>query len=211
MKSIHSIGLKWHLGFMPRGEDWRAHRQLVGYEHNASKTVRARPIVAKWTSRFLVDTLKNPEGVFDHLQRYTRLVDLLYLFTYSVCSLSMASGIALEDTYAIEVQESGIPDPFISAVKSAIQGIGTAGIFGTYMVDYIPARKLSCVVLAPQSLANEARAQSNMCPLAWRSLREMPRSGRRAVSLRIAAAPGSICSSMFFLQWTSLGPSRLTW
>lgn len=140
------IGLKWHLGFMPRGEDWRAHRQLVGYEHNASKTVRARPIVAKWTSRFLVDTLKNPEGVFDHLQR-------------------MASGIALEDTYAIEVQESGIPDPFISAVKSAIQGIGTAGIFGTYMVDYIPALKYvpSCMA----KFKRDAKEWKKSVDIAW--------------------------------------------
>lgn len=55
----------------------------------------------------------------------------------------MASGTVLETTFGLKVQPSGQPDPFIGAAKQVIEGMGAAGLFGTYLVDYVPFREFA--------------------------------------------------------------------
>jgi cytochrome P450 len=140
------IGLSWHFIFMPRNQTWKQHRQLFSQEHNMSQLARTRPIQVKWTNRFLRDVLADPDSLFDHLQH-------------------MATGIVLEDTYAIEVQPHGIADPFIAAVRQAIQAIGAAGIYGTYMVDYLPLLKHLPTFLA--KFKQDAREWKKSVDIAW--------------------------------------------
>ena len=59
-----------------------------------------------------------------------------YLFFFS-----MASGIVLSDAFGMDVQASGQPDPFIAAAREAVAAISASGIFGAYMVDWLPSRK----------------------------------------------------------------------
>lgn len=56
----------------------------------------------------------------------------------SMHHLSMASGIVLETTFGMQVQPSGQPDPFISAAEQAVEAMMHAGIFGSYLVDFLP-------------------------------------------------------------------------
>lgn len=50
----------------------------------------------------------------------------------------MESGIVLETTFGLQVQPSGQPDPFIGAAKQAVEAMTAAGLFGSYLVDYLP-------------------------------------------------------------------------
>lgn len=56
-------------------------------------------------------------------------------------SHSMASGIVLETTFGLQVQPSGQPDPFIAAAKQAVEAMTESGLFGTYLVDFLPIRE----------------------------------------------------------------------
>ncbi len=42
-------------------------------------------------------------------------------------------------TYGIDVQKTD--DPYVSAAQRALRGMNEAGNVGTYLVDFIPARK----------------------------------------------------------------------
>lgn len=53
-------------------------------------------------------------------------------------SLSLASGLSLDMVFGLDVQPSGKPDPFIHAATQAVEGLAAAGLFGTYVVDYLP-------------------------------------------------------------------------
>jgi len=54
----------------------------------------------------------------------------------------MASGHSLETTFGLQVQPSEKPDPFIGAATEAVQALRSAGLFGSYLVDYLPIRAL---------------------------------------------------------------------
>nr|GAT46884.1 cytochrome P450 [Mycena chlorophos] len=109
------IGLSWHFAFMPYGDRWRQHRRLfVQHAHafdNQNQT--------KWTKIFLQNLLLTPDDFVEHIQH-------------------IASGASLEATFGLQVQPSGQPDPFIGAAKVVVQSIVEAGIFGTYLVDFLP-------------------------------------------------------------------------
>jgi hypothetical protein len=66
--------------------------------------------------------------------RYTEGFFVFNLFWFN----SLASAIVLEDVYGLQVQPSGTHDPFIAAATGAVEAMGAAGIYGTYLVDYLP-------------------------------------------------------------------------
>lgn len=52
----------------------------------------------------------------------------------------MTSGVALETAFGLQVLPSGQPDPFIHAAKQAVEAMAEAGLYGSYLVDYLPFR-----------------------------------------------------------------------
>jgi hypothetical protein len=48
----------------------------------------------------------------------------------------------LEISFGLQVQPSGQPDPFIGAATQAVEAMTETGIFGTYLVDFLPIREL---------------------------------------------------------------------
>jgi hypothetical protein len=56
----------------------------------------------------------------------------------------MASGLALETSFGLQVQPSGQPDPFIAAATQAVEALTETGLFGTYLVDFLPIREHLC-------------------------------------------------------------------
>ncbi|TFL04704.1 cytochrome P450 [Pterulicium gracile] len=116
------IGLKWHLAFMPHQETWRANRKIVGQEQSPQHTINTRPQQLKWTRTYLQNLMNSPDNFFEHIQH-------------------LASAVVLEDVYGLQVKPSGTPDPFIRAATGAVEAMGAAGIYGTYLVDYLPILK----------------------------------------------------------------------
>ncbi|KAJ7634757.1 cytochrome P450 [Roridomyces roridus] len=116
------VGLGWHFGFMPHGDNWRAHRKLFAQESGASAIQGYNEQETKWIKTFLKNLRDDPKEFLMHIQH-------------------MASGLALETTFGLQVQPSGQPDPFIAATKQAVEALTETGLFGTYFVDFLPALK----------------------------------------------------------------------
>lgn len=55
--------------------------------------------------------------------------------------------IAMEIAYGHKVSEEG--DIYVTLANKALTGLGVAGIFGTYLVDYIPIRACTTLHSAP--------------------------------------------------------------
>ncbi|KIK68602.1 hypothetical protein GYMLUDRAFT_153661 [Collybiopsis luxurians FD-317 M1] len=116
------VGLSWHFGFMPQGDTWKTHRKIFANEFNPSSVSQFRPHQLKWRNIFLKNLLKTPNDFVTHIQH-------------------LASGVALDLTFGLDVASSGQPDPFILAATQALEGLAATGIFGTYLVDYLPFRE----------------------------------------------------------------------
>ncbi|KAF7344542.1 Cytochrome P450 [Mycena sanguinolenta] len=116
------IGLGWHFGFMPHGEDWRIHRKIFAQEFTATAVEGYQEQELKWTKIFLQNLIATPQNFMQHIQH-------------------MASGLALEISFGLEVQPSGQPDPFIAAATQAVEALTETGLFGTYLVDFLPSLK----------------------------------------------------------------------
>ncbi|KAF8190347.1 cytochrome P450 [Mycena galopus ATCC 62051] len=116
------VGLGWHFGFMPHGEDWRIHRKIFGQGFTATAVEGYQEQEIKWTKTFLRNLMATPQNFGEHIQH-------------------MASGLALEISFGLQVQPSGQPDPFIAAAKQAVEALIETGLFGTYLVDFLPILK----------------------------------------------------------------------
>ncbi|KAJ7664304.1 cytochrome P450 [Mycena rosella] len=116
------VGLGWHFAFMPHGDEWRAHRKIFTQEFSPSAVQRYQDQELKWTKALLRNLVNAPQNFMEHIQ-------------------NMASGIVLETTFGLQVQPSGQPDPFIAAAKQAVEAMTETGLFGTYLVDFLPVLK----------------------------------------------------------------------
>ncbi|KAJ7792939.1 cytochrome P450 [Mycena olivaceomarginata] len=116
------IGLGWHFGFMPHGEDWRLHRKIFAQEFTSAAVEGYEDQELKWTKIFLQNLIATPQNFTQHIQH-------------------MASGLALETSFGLQVQPSGQPDPFIAAATQAVEALTETGLFGTYLVDFLPILK----------------------------------------------------------------------
>ncbi|KAJ7266905.1 cytochrome P450 [Mycena haematopus] len=116
------VGLGWHFGFMGHGEDWRIHRKIFAQEFTTAAVESYQAHELKWTKKLLQNLLTTPQNFMEHVQH-------------------MASGLALEISFGLQVQPSGQPDPFIAAATQAVEAMTETGLFGTYLVDFLPILK----------------------------------------------------------------------
>ncbi|KAJ3782909.1 cytochrome P450 [Lentinula aff. detonsa] len=116
------VGLSWLSGFIPQGNTWKTHRKIFANEFNPTSVSQFRPHQLKWRNIFLKNLLKAPGDYSTHAQH-------------------VASGLSLDLVFGLDVAPSGQTDPFINAATQALEGLSAAGIFGTYLVDYLPFLK----------------------------------------------------------------------
>ncbi|KAJ3845163.1 cytochrome P450 [Lentinula raphanica] len=116
------VGLSWLLGFMPQGNAWKTQRQIFANHFNPASVSQFRPHQLKWRGTFLKNLLKTPDHFMKHVQH-------------------LASGLTLDLVFGLDVAPSGEADPFINAATVALDGLSTAGLFGTFLVDYLPFLK----------------------------------------------------------------------
>ncbi|KAJ4000135.1 cytochrome P450 [Lentinula boryana] len=116
------VGLSWLSGFITQGNTWKTHRKIFANEFNPTSVSQFRPHQLKWRNIFLKNLLKAPDDYSTHVQH-------------------VASGLSLDLVFGLDVAPSGEMDPFINAATQALEGLSAAGIFGTYLVDYLPFLK----------------------------------------------------------------------
>ncbi|KAF8216142.1 cytochrome P450 [Mycena galopus ATCC 62051] len=133
---VELIGWDWLVSAFPYGPSWQTHRTMF-HRHlppNASSVVW-HPLQIQETHRLCGHLLQSPQE-FRHHIRVT------------------AASIILKMTYGNRVGTE-----YVSLADKALSSLAQAGIFGTYLVDYLP-----CLKYAPSCFAFQRKA------LKWRKL-----------------------------------------
>jgi len=105
---------------MPYGQRWRNHRTLFHRHFRRQLTSNYHPVVLKETRVTLRNLLFSPEQYTHHIRR-------------------TAAAIVMKISYGHDISDKG--DVYVTIADKAMQGLGKAGIFGTFLVDYLPFLK----------------------------------------------------------------------
>lgn len=121
---VELMGWDFLFSSMAYGSWWKRHRAVFQkYFSPTGGEARYNETQLSETHAFLRNLLETPDD-FRHLTR------------------RLAAAIILKITYGLDVDEEVVDDHnYISLANAALRGLSTAGIFGTYLVDYLPALK----------------------------------------------------------------------
>ncbi|KAI0926827.1 hypothetical protein AcV5_007515 [Taiwanofungus camphoratus] len=114
------MGWDFAFALTPYGSHWKACSTLFHQHFNADKAPDYRPILTKEAHVLLRNLAKTPDNLFYHVRR-------------------SASAIVMNILYGHQVPQEG--DKYVGLAANALQTMAYAGIFGTYLVDYVPLLK----------------------------------------------------------------------
>jgi cytochrome P450 len=109
------MGWDWNVANMPYGESWRHHRSLLQLGFRPKTAFHYQPQEVKSTHKLLRQILDTPQDLFAHAR-------------HSVTTTLMSVA------YGIDV--SPRDDPYVETARKALHGGFTAGVPGTFLVDY---------------------------------------------------------------------------
>ncbi|KIM81633.1 hypothetical protein PILCRDRAFT_821401 [Piloderma croceum F 1598] len=121
---------------MPYGPRWRRHRTKFTNYFHFSLSLVYQPIQIQETHTLLRNLLTSPSDFSHHIRR-------------------SAAAIILNITYGYDVAERD--DPYVALADGAMQTMSKAGVFGTYLVDYIPVLKYVPLWMPGASFKRQAR------------------------------------------------------
>ncbi|KAJ7492545.1 cytochrome P450 [Mycena latifolia] len=159
---VELIGWDWLVSAFQYGSRWRRHRMMFTRHLplNESSSIR-HPLQIQETHTMLRSLLHSPLEFRYHVRK-------------------LAAGVILKMTYG---QQVGTGDEYTILADKAIASLAQAGIFGTYLVDYLP-----CLKHAPAWFPFKRKA------LEWRKLtRAMLNSPFDSVKEELAKGMASKC------------------
>ncbi|KAL0580370.1 hypothetical protein V5O48_001615 [Marasmius crinis-equi] len=121
---VDLIGWDWLFSSMQYGKTWKRHRNLFLKYFPMNNNAEYHPVQTLEAHTLLRNLMESPENFRGHARRAGAAV-----------ILSVTYGITVDE----EVDSQG--DNFVTLADKALAGLARAGIFGTYMVDYIPILK----------------------------------------------------------------------
>ncbi|KAI0094761.1 cytochrome P450 [Irpex rosettiformis] len=113
------IGFDWLFSTMPYGNRWRRHRALF-LQYFTPSNVAIRPVISQEVDTLLLNLSESPQLLFHHVKRTT-------------------AAIAMMISYGHQIAPEG--DYYVSLADQALSYLARAGLFGTYLVDYISPLK----------------------------------------------------------------------
>lgn len=139
------MGWDWIFSSMPYGDKWRAHRRLFNKHFRPEMVHTYYPIQTKEVHTLLRSLVHSPDQFSKHVYRYALYYNdyggshkrFLILFSRG----RLAASVVLMISYGYQVTSED--DAYVVLANSALSKLGQAGIFGTYLVDYIPLCKFS--------------------------------------------------------------------
>ncbi|OJA10779.1 hypothetical protein AZE42_00271 [Rhizopogon vesiculosus] len=162
---VELMGWDWLFSSMPYGSRWKQHRSLFHRHFHPQLASNFHPIVTKETYTTLRNLANTPDDFSHHLRR-------------------TAAAIVMRISYGHEVSDTG--DVYVTLADEAMQGLGKAGIFGTFLVDYLP-----CLKYVPACIPG---AHFKRQALIWRKLtRAMIDKPFQAVRERMANGTAISC------------------
>ncbi|KAF5375244.1 hypothetical protein D9758_000185 [Tetrapyrgos nigripes] len=121
---LDRMGWDWLFSSMKYGPVWKQHRNLFLKHFPMNITAPFHPLQTKETHVLLRNLLQRPEKFLLHTRR-------------------AAAAIILQITYGIQIDEKVDEDGdnYVALADKAMSNLARAGLFGTYMVDYLPILK----------------------------------------------------------------------
>ncbi|THV04845.1 cytochrome P450 [Dendrothele bispora CBS 962.96] len=118
------MGWNWMFSSMKYGPAWKQHRKLFLKHFPINTTTPFHPLQTKEAHVLLRNLLQSPDKFHFHTRR-------------------AAAAIILQITYGIQINEKvdEYGDNYVSLADKAMSTLAQAGLFGTYMVDYLPILK----------------------------------------------------------------------
>ncbi|KAI0348497.1 cytochrome P450 [Trametopsis cervina] len=113
------IGFDWLFSVMPYSNRWRRHRALFLQYFTPNNPI-IKPLITREVDVLLANLSEHPENLFKHVKRTT-------------------AAIAMMLSYGHQVKPEG--DVFVTLADEALSCLAKAGIFGTYLVDFINVLK----------------------------------------------------------------------
>ncbi|KAF8078524.1 cytochrome P450 [Lyophyllum atratum] len=117
---VELIGWDWLFSSMTYGSRWKRHRNMFHTYFRPNDNSTYHPLQVKETHTLLRNLLDRPEN----FRYYCR---------------SVAAAMILNVTYGHQVADGG--DDYVALADRALSSLAKAGIFGTYLVDYLPILK----------------------------------------------------------------------
>ncbi|KAF9261870.1 cytochrome P450 [Marasmius fiardii PR-910] len=114
------VGWHWNLGAMRYSDSWRLHRRTFHQFFQPRMVTEYYDIQRKRTAILVQKLASTPKDFFKHVRLH-------------------AGGIILEVVYGYHIQDDN--DPYIEIVNDALVGTAGVGVFGSFLVDYIPLLK----------------------------------------------------------------------
>ncbi|KAI0932004.1 hypothetical protein AcV5_004645 [Taiwanofungus camphoratus] len=111
------MGWDWLFSTIPYGAWWKKHRTLFHQHFNANQISVYHPVQSKETHVMLRNLAQTPDDLPHHVRRN-------------------ATAIIMNIIYGHQVAREG--DVYVSLADKALTSLAQSGIFGTYLVDYIP-------------------------------------------------------------------------
>lgn len=122
---------------MPYGHRWRRHRALFLQYFNPTNHA-IRPVITQEVDTLLLNLSDTPQNLFHHVKRYERFV-LRTTKNLNHCDFRTTAAIAMMISYGHQIAPEG--DYYVKLADEALSYLARAGIFGTYLVDYISIRR----------------------------------------------------------------------
>ncbi|KAI0920500.1 hypothetical protein AcV5_010217 [Taiwanofungus camphoratus] len=113
----HLMGWDWLFSLMPYGSWWKRHTALFHQYFGAKSISSYYPVIAKEVHVMLQTLVETPDDFSQHIRRTT-------------------AAIIMNIVYGHQMAPEG--DRYVTLADEAMSSGSNAGIFGTYMVDYIP-------------------------------------------------------------------------
>ncbi|TFY71482.1 hypothetical protein EVG20_g1513 [Dentipellis fragilis] len=172
------MGWSWMFSSMPYGAFWRKHRALFQKHFHSRTSNQYQPIQEKEAHVLLRNLHKSPDALAHHIRR-------------------SAAAVVMNISYGHHVVQEG--DVYVKLADDAMTGLAKAGIFGTYLVDYIPLLKYIPAWMPGATFKQQARE--------WRkSTQAMINRPFEEVQQRIANGTARPCFATTELEkWAKTG------
>ncbi|KAF9044808.1 cytochrome P450, partial [Hymenopellis radicata] len=138
------MGWNWLVSSMPYGPSWKIHRSLF-VKHFPVHSSSKHPLQLTEVHTLLRALMKSPHSFLHHVR-------------------TSATSLIVRIIYAIDLQETmdDSGDNFVTLADTATSSLSHAGIFGTYLVDYIPILKYTPAWLPGASFKRKAAIWRNI-------------------------------------------------
>ncbi|GJE87615.1 cytochrome P450 [Phanerochaete sordida] len=140
------MGWDWLFSTMPYGPTWRKHRACFQQHFNVNALGGFKPIILREAHTLLHNLIMDDSALFHHVRR-------------------SAAAIVMMLSYGHQIAPEG--DLYVTIADKALAGLAQAGIFGTYLVDY-----LSCLKYIPAWFPGAAFQRQ---AFEWRHMNRMMR------------------------------------